>query len=430
MTAPAPVLEGTPQDENTLTRALRRLGWGVADQGISSLSNFALGLFVARTYGAGGFGAFTLAFVTYSVVLNASRGLGTDPLLVRHSGPADEVWRRATGAASGTALTVGVVGGALCVAAGLLLPHGIGGGFLVLGLGLPGLMVQDSFRFAFFACGRGRTAFTNDLVWTILLVATLAVLVVTGTGTPEICLLVFGATASAAAVVGALQARVVPRPLRIRSWLRTHRSLSFRYLCENVSFSLASQIRSFVLGGVVGLAAVGYVRSSEILMGPFLVLLMGLSQVAVPEASRALAGGPARLRAFCLRLGALQAGAALLWGVILLTVFPLGPGPALLGAIWGPTSHLIPPITLTVCATSFMTAANAGLRAMGTSRRSLKAQLITATVYVSLGSLGAVVGGAAGTSWGVTVAQTVGALVSWSQLRSGLAEHERTVTPV
>ena len=29
-------------------KALRRLGWGVADQGVSSLSNFALGIFVAH----------------------------------------------------------------------------------------------------------------------------------------------------------------------------------------------------------------------------------------------------------------------------------------------------------------------------------------------------------------------------------------------
>lgn len=430
MTASTSELAEAAPEEHTLTRALRRLGWGVADQGISSLSNFALGLFVARTYGAGGFGAFTLAFVTYSVVLNASRGLGTDPLLVRHSGPPDAAWRRATAAATGTALTVGVAGGVLCVVAGLLLPPGIGRGFLVIGLGLPGLMLQDSFRFAFFASGRGHAAFTNDMVWTLLLVGSLGALYLTGAGTSAICLLVFGATATLAAVVGAFQARVLPRPVRIGSWLRTHRALSFRYLLENVSFSLASQIRSFVLGGVVSLAAVGYVRSSEILMGPFLVLLMGLSQVAVPEASRAFTAGPSRMWAFCVRLGSVQAGAAVLWAVVLLTIFPLGPGPALLGDIWGPTSQLIWPITLTVCATSFITAANAGLRAMGIAKRSLKAQLITATLYVSLGSLGAVLAGAAGTSWGVTVAQTVGALVCWHQLRSGLAEHERSVEPV
>lgn len=429
MTATASPVVSSDSEEHTLTRALRRLSWGVADQGISSLSNFALGLFVARTYGAGGFGAFTLAFVTYAVVLNAARGLGTDPLLVRHSGPADAVWRRATAAATGTALSVGVVGGVLCVAAGLLLPRHIGLGFLVLGLGLPGLMLQDSFRFAFFACGRGRAAFANDVVWTLLLVATLGVLYETGTGSSAICLLAFGATATLAAVVGAIQARVAPRPVHLGGWLRTHRALSFRYLLENVSISVATQIRSFVLGGVVSLAAVGYVRSSEILMGPFLVLLMGLSQVAVPEASRAFAAGGHRLWVFCLRLGSIQAGAAIVWAVVLMTVFPLGPGEALLGEIWGPTSKLIPPITVTVCAASFITAANAGLRAMGVARRSLKAQLITASCYASLGVLGAVLAGATGTSWGVAVAQTIGALVCWHQLRSGLADHERSVRP-
>ena len=56
------------------------------DQGISSLSNLALGLFVARSFGASNFGAFTLAYITYTVVINAARGLATDPLLVRYSG--------------------------------------------------------------------------------------------------------------------------------------------------------------------------------------------------------------------------------------------------------------------------------------------------------------------------------------------------------
>jgi glycosyltransferase involved in cell wall biosynthesis len=54
----------------------------VADQGISSVSNFVVGLFVARNLGATSFGAFTLAFVTYTVVINAVRGLATGPLLV------------------------------------------------------------------------------------------------------------------------------------------------------------------------------------------------------------------------------------------------------------------------------------------------------------------------------------------------------------
>ena len=429
MTSSTDVTSPVGVARTTLVQTVGRLGWGVADQGISSVCNFALGLFVARSFGASNFGAFTLAFVTYTVVINAARGLATDPFLVRHSGPVTDRWRRAASSAAGTALAVGVAAGILCVVAGLLLPAPVGPGFIALGVGLPGLALQDSWRFAFFACGRGSKAFLNDLVWTGMMVAALAVLHTQGAGSAANCLLVFGGTATLAAVLGAFQARTIPRPLQARDWLRTHAGLSVRYLVENLSSSGAGQIRAVVLGAVAGLAAVGHVRASEILMGPFYVLLMGISQVAVPEASRAFKINSEHLRRFCFRLGGTQAVAAVGWGLILLIVFPLGPGPLLLKELWLPTSHLIPAITLTVVATSFVTAAAAGLRAMGVARRSLRAQLTTSCLYVVGGTVGAVLGGAIGTSWGVTAAQTVAALVWWHHLQAALAEHSSKVVP-
>jgi O-antigen/teichoic acid export membrane protein len=405
-----------------LIPTVRRLGWGVADQGISSLSNFAIGLFVARSFGASSFGAFTLAFITYTVVINAARGLATDPLLVRYSGRISRRWRSATAAASGTALAVGVAVGVLSILAGLVLPDPVGPMFIALGVGLPGLALQDSWRFAFFACGRGSAAFLNDLFWTVLLFLSLLVLHGWGNNAAH-CLLAFGVTATLAALFGMVQARALPRPFRALDWLHTHRELSIRYLVENVSISGASQLRSFVVGAVAGLAAVGYVRASEILMGPFIVVLMGISQVAVPEASRVFHRESRHLARFCFILGGVQASAAIVWGAILLTVFPLGPGPLLLKELWMPTAQLIPAITLTVAAASFITAATAGLRAMGVARRSLRAQLTGSVAYVICGAAGAVLAGAVGTSWGVTVAQTFAALVWWHQLRSALANH-------
>ena len=415
-----------------VVQAVRRLGWGVADQGISSLSNLALGLFVARSFGASNFGAFTLAFITYTVVINAARGLATDPLVVRYSGDvgggsdaagSSRRWRRATSAATGTAIVVGVAAGVVCIGAGLLLPDPVGPVFVALGVGLPVLTLQDSWRFAFFACGRGSASFINDLFWTVLLVLVLVVLHAREDGSAARCLLAFGATAALAAALGAIQARVLPRPIRAVWWLRVHHQISVRYLVENLSISGASQLRSFVLGAAAGLAAVGYVRASEILMGPFFVLLMGISQVAVPEASRVFHRNSAHLARFCFILGGLLAGAALAWGLILMTVFPLGLGPALLKELWMPTAQLIPAITLTVAAASFTTAATAGLRAMGVARRSLRAQLIASAAYLVGGSTGAILAGAVGSSWGVTAALAFSALVWWHQLRSALADH-------
>ena len=72
-------------------RGVNRLGWGVTDQALSSLTNLVMTLSVARTLGCRQFGAFTLAYVTYGFALTASRALSSDPLMVRFGG---QMYRR------------------------------------------------------------------------------------------------------------------------------------------------------------------------------------------------------------------------------------------------------------------------------------------------------------------------------------------------
>ena len=68
----------------------------------------------------------------------------------------------------------------------------------------------------------------------------LFVLHVRGDGSAARCMLVFGGTATLAALSGLLQAR--PRPTQTRAWFRTHRELSFRYLASSVSCGGAGQL--------------------------------------------------------------------------------------------------------------------------------------------------------------------------------------------
>src|ERR1700734_4084226 len=110
---------------------------------MSSLTNFLLSAFVARTLGAREFGAFSLAYVTYGFALNASRGLAVEPLMIRFSGTNIPTWRRATAGCTGTALIVGLATGVCAVVAGLLIGGTTGQAFLGLGLTLPGLLLQD-----------------------------------------------------------------------------------------------------------------------------------------------------------------------------------------------------------------------------------------------------------------------------------------------
>jgi O-antigen/teichoic acid export membrane protein len=405
---------------------LGRLSWGLADQAASSLSNFVVGIYVARSLGLTAFGVFSLAWVTYGVVLSVSRGLATDPLVVRFSGVPDWSWRRAVARSSGTVLGVGCAVGAACVVGGLALGGRVGPAFACLGLMLPGLLLQDAWRYAFFAAGTGRKAFVNDIVWGIALVP--AMVVAARVGSVAAFVLAWGASAAVAAAYGCVQSGIRPRMTQAREWLREHRDLGYRYLVENVGVSGAGQLRAYGLGAIVGVSAVGVVRGAELLLGPFMAVLMGLSLVTVAEAARVLRRAPHRLGVFCLALGGLQAVAALLWGAALL-LMPDRLGELVLGDVWSSASTLIVPVTLGVAGAGLGTGAAAGLRALAAARRSLRCQMFASAFYVGGGLGGAAVAGTVGSAWGVAAATVCGSAVWWLQLRSALREHHHHTTP-
>jgi polysaccharide pyruvyl transferase WcaK-like protein/O-antigen/teichoic acid export membrane protein len=389
---------------------------------VSSLTNFAMTIYVARALGAVPFGAFSLAYVTYSFALNASRGLATDPLMVRFSGPRTPAWRQAVASSSATALAAGLASGAVVLAATAALTGTTRAAFLALGLVLPGLLLQDSWRYAFFAIGRGNLAFLNDCTWALMMVLGLLYLRQSGHASVSAFIGVWGAGAAVAAGVGPLQARVLPSLSSIPRWLSRTRDLGLRYLAENTCNSGSSQLRSYGVGILVGLAAVGYVQAVATLMGPFLVVFMGMSLVTIPEANRVLRRSPRRLPVFCLVVGAGLAVAALAWGALLLVTLPRGVGGLLLGGLWRPTYELVLPMTASVMGACVIAGATAGLHALGAARRSLKAMIWSAAVYLACGLAGAAAAGALGAICGAAVATWVGSIAWWWQLRAALRE--------
>lgn len=416
-TAPA---RGPGRAGGPLRRALGRLGWGVADQAMSSISNAAISIYAARSLPAADFGAFSLAYVTYSFALNASRGLATDPLMIRFSGTDRRSWRAAVAGSTATAFLVGL-GGAVCVlVAALVLTGPARLAFLALGITLPGLMLQDSWRYAFFALGRGSQAFVCDAIWAVAMLPALAFIRETHRQSGFWFVLSWGAAAWLAGAAGPLQARVLPRLALVRSWVSAHRDLGPRYLAENTANSGASQLRSYGLGLIAGLAAVGYVQAATTLMGPFMVVFMGMSLVTVPEASRVLRRAPRRLPLFCLAVAAGLTVAALLWGGVLLVALPRGFGQWLLGPIWKPAYPVVLPTTLGLAGATCIAGASAGLRAMGASRRSLRTQVTASLIYVGAALAGAAQGGAVGAVRGTAIAVWAGAVLWWWQLHKAL----------
>lgn len=184
----------------------QRPRWGVADQGVSSLTNAAVSIYIARTLGGVQFGAFSLAYVTCAIVLNASLGLTTDPLMVRFSVTDTRTWRRAVADCTGTAAAAGITRGCCVLGAATFLDGTALPAFMALGLTLPGLMLQDSWRYSFFALGRGSQALLNDLISAFTLIPALLILRRTGYANVFSFVLAWGATACIGGAVGPLQA--------------------------------------------------------------------------------------------------------------------------------------------------------------------------------------------------------------------------------
>ena len=400
---------------------IRRAAWGLADQAVSSATNFAVGALIARSVDAEAFGSFSLSYLAYTVFLNAGRALATTPLIVRFSGSGGEEWRRNTAAATGMAFVVGIVSGAICLAVAALTSGTLQQAFLMMGLLLPGLLVQDAWRFAFFARGTGRAAFVNDLISAIAMVPAFIVAL----GNPQVSpivtlMLAWGGGTAVAAVAGCAQAGAVPSLTRVTTWWREHRDIAARFLVEFTIQSGVGQAALAVVGVVAGLAAIAAIRAAQLLLGPLNVLFMGLELVVVPEAV-SVARRSTRSLVWLVRLiGISEAAVAAGLGIVLWLV-PDAWGTEVLGANWAGARSVIVPLTIWLVAACLQGVGILGLRAMAAAAASLRTRLVTSSLYLVGTVGGAVLAGAVGAAWGIALSSSIGVVVWWTVLHRTVA---------
>ena len=217
--------------------------------------------------------------------------------------------------------------------------------FLALGLTLPGLLLQDSWRFAFFAHGRGALALVNDTVWAIALVAGFVILRATGHETVFWARLRLGRLGRRRRGARRRSRREsLPRLARdspmARDALGPRTSVPGRGHHQQRLDAVGHLRRSALL---LGLAAVGAVQAASLLMGPYMVVISGMGLVLLPEAVRILRVSPPRLPHLCVLISVAFSALAAAWGIALLIVLPMGLGEALLGSLWRPTYPLVLP---------------------------------------------------------------------------------------
>ena len=404
----------------------RRAAWGFLDQGVSSLINFGVGFLVARSVTETAFGAFSVAFAVYIVVLVATRALASEPLLIRHSHQPIRHWRRAVAGATGMALLIGAAAGPAILLVGAVVGGIAGEALMPLAVALVGLLLLDTLRFAFVAHGRPAGALGIDLLWLAMLVPALMVIDADDSAALRLSVLAWGTTALAAASVGFIATRTAPSPSAAINWWRRHRDIGPRYVAEGLMSLAASQTTVIVVGAITSLGSAGGLRGAQLLLGPMQVLLIGLSIVGVPEGVALLRSrGPRALVRPAFLLSAVIGVISLAYGIGL-TLVPDDVGAFVLGDTWDKAEPLLPLMALAYAGVTVSLGAGVGLRVLADASRSLRSRATDAIAQTTGGIGGAAIGGATGAATGLALGGWIGSAAVWRQFLAAVsAAHHR-----
>lgn len=366
--------------------------FAVADQALSSATNFLPTVVAARLLSTRGFGAYSVAFLVYTLALTLGRSLSSDPLLYRCS--SNDVARRAAGPpALGTAFIVGAALGLPALGLGALLGNvGLG---VALGLSLPGLLVTETLRHLAFAELRPDRAARIDGSWLALTLAGVGVLVVLGgSGSPGVLFLAWSAPPSAIAVWEIIRRSSISLRGAL-PWIIENRPANFLYLAEYASGQAVSTFGTLIVSAVAGLAAAGSVRGAYTLLGPLIAVHIAVGDIYTPEAARLRQRDARAFAILAWRASAALAGVSLV-GTALLLLLPQAVGERVLGDSWAGTRTVLLAIGITHACGGVVAIYGKSLRILQRPGDGLRIRLLTLPVVLGGIAISSMYGGAIG----------------------------------
>jgi len=274
----------------------------LADQCVASVSNFAVGIVVARISGPAGLGAFALAYGGWILATLLHRSLITDPMMIMgdlRGDQKDEFIRRGFAAD----VTFGVMATCIIAAVGTALlvvgQHTFGVGLLSLAPWIIVLLLQDYWRMIGFLEATPKKSLMNDLLFNAVQALAFGAVFLAGLHSVFAVVSAWGLGAAVAALYGLRQfsVRASLRGGAAYLWSRWHMS---RWLAgERTASWGGSQLYLILAGVLLGPAALGGLKAAQGLMvGPTNVFIGAAGSFGLPEASRLLAerGRPGLVR--------------------------------------------------------------------------------------------------------------------------------------
>lgn len=307
----------------------------IADQGVSSLSNFVAVAIIARSGSPQEFGQFALAYAGLMLLLGAQRALVCETLLVRFS-QQGALTKKIHSAALGSSLGLAMVGATVLVSVMFLASDGEGGIWGVLAIAAPFILLQDTLRYLFICDSRPYLALILDITWAVLSIGGMLLLMEMGADTQWVAA-VWGGGAAVSLVIGMTWVRRIPSIKGGAIWLWDNRDCSIRYLTEFLTLNASTLLVVYLLVAPIGATGVGALRAALLLFSPLNTAFSALKVAVLPDLVRS--SGTALFRKRILETGIIITALAIIWGG---TVLALGPsiGQFILGPMWEPASEL------------------------------------------------------------------------------------------
>jgi O-antigen/teichoic acid export membrane protein len=256
--------------------------WGLVDQTLISVTNFATLLILARTLGSSEFGSFVLAYTALLFLNGIQTALVTQPHNVLGQNRESDDYIRYTSSTALGQIALAAILSALtlvgALAAATLAPHAAAILF-ALAAAICAWQLQEFVRRVLYTEGRLETAFAVDLVSYAGQVVVLLALVSFGEIDAPGALYVAGATSAVGAAVGAWKIRHSLERRADAAALRENWVFG-KWLAAALAASwLAGQLYIYLTGAMRGATAVGALKAAQIVLGPLNTFLLFLFTV-------------------------------------------------------------------------------------------------------------------------------------------------------
>jgi O-antigen/teichoic acid export membrane protein len=376
----------------------------MADQVLSSGTQFLLIVLVARRADPTTFGAVSVALLVHGFLLGVVRAAIAEIVLLRCQAQPSAARREAR-----VGLFLTLWGGGMAAVAllgvGLAVGGEVGHYLQLVALAAPAVYAQDVLRYVAYGTDRLGLAIAIDGVWMGVQVVLSAVLVGSGKATPSLLILAWTVGAIAGASVGALVLRVWPRPVALRRWWAQERARAGGFVTDFMVANGLMQGSFILLSVLLPLDEFAGLRAAFLCLSPLANLLAGVRTLTLAQLA-GLRASPVRARRRALQVALALAGVGAIYGICLV-LLPDRWGSALFGETWAEAVGLVGLLAVGELIRLGSFSAIDLVKVLGSPKDLVRTRVVTSAGVVT----GLLVGAMAAGPYGAVVGTVVGNLL-------------------